>query len=72
MIDRLEKNELVRRRPHPSDRRSYVVALTEKGHLHHAEHHQMHLALTREITSTFTDEEISELSKLLKKLIDRF
>src|SRR3954464_8432695 len=35
-VDRLERNGLVARRPHPSDRRSSVVALTRAGATTHA------------------------------------
>lgn len=31
LIDRLEKLELVERRTHPSDRRAYLICLTEQG-----------------------------------------
>src|SRR6476620_9834494 len=36
-VDRLERNGLVARRPHPSDRRSSVIGLTRAGSTTHAE-----------------------------------
>jgi DNA-binding MarR family transcriptional regulator len=36
-VDRLERDGLVARRPHPSDRRSSVIALTRAGTTTHAE-----------------------------------
>jgi DNA-binding MarR family transcriptional regulator len=72
MIDRLEKNDLVQRLPHPDDRRSYRVALTPKGRQYHEEHHHLHLALTREITSTFSEREIGQLLTLMEKLMEGF
>lgn len=32
IVDRLEKNGLVNRLPHPTDRRTTLVAITEEGH----------------------------------------
>ncbi len=72
MIDRLEKNKLVARRPHARDRRSYNIALTPKGRRHFKEHHQLHLALTREITVPLTNAEIQALENSLMKIIARF
>jgi DNA-binding MarR family transcriptional regulator len=72
MIDRLEKNGLVQRHPHPDDRRSLMVTLTPKGNRYHAEHHNLHLALTREITSTFSEQEIKQLLILMGKLMEQF
>lgn len=72
MIDRLEKNGLVQRLPHPDDRRSFRLALTAKGNQYHEEHHHLHLALTREITSTFSEPEIGQLLALMEKLMEGF
>ncbi|MFN2366907.1 MAG: MarR family winged helix-turn-helix transcriptional regulator [Desulfurivibrionaceae bacterium] len=71
MIDRLEQQELLQRRPHQTDRRSYLIALTEKGRELFAEHHQYHLRLTEEITATLTREEHATFSAVLGKIISQ-
>ena len=71
MIDRLEQQELLQRRPHQTDRRSYLIALTEKGRELFAEHHQYHQRLTEEITASLSREEQSMFSAILGKIIGR-
>jgi DNA-binding MarR family transcriptional regulator len=72
MIDRLEKFKLVTRQPHARDRRSFNIVLTPKGRQHFKEHHQLHLALTREITASLSDEEMRQFEKSLMKTMERF
>jgi len=67
-IDRLEKQGLVTRIPHESDRRSILVALTEAGRELYLEHHAHHLHLTREIEAALTPEETEQLASILTKL----
>ncbi|WP_147819221.1 MarR family winged helix-turn-helix transcriptional regulator [Salidesulfovibrio onnuriiensis] len=72
MVDRLEKNELVRRRPHESDRRSILVELTDAGHEHFLEHDKLHKQLTEDITSALSEEERSSLAMVLEKMNREF
>jgi DNA-binding MarR family transcriptional regulator len=67
-IDRLEKQGLVARIPHETDRRSILVALTEAGQELYCEHHAHHLHLTREIQAALTPEETEQLASILTKL----
>ena len=69
MVDRLEQQGLLQRTPHETDRRSYLIALTEKGQGLFAEHHQYHLHLTQEITATLSAEEQALFSAVLEKVI---
>ena len=69
MIDRLEQQGMLKRTPHETDRRSYLIALTEKGQGLFAEHHQYHLRLTEEITATLSPEEQRLFSGVLEKII---
>ncbi|MBA3004228.1 MAG: MarR family transcriptional regulator [Desulfurivibrio sp.] len=69
MVDRLEQQGLLKRTPHETDRRSYLIALTEKGQELFSEHHQYHLHLTEEITSTLSREEQAQFSAVLEKII---
>ena len=72
MVDRLERNGLVVRQPHPTDRRSFVITLTEHGREHFEEHHQMHCLLTAEITASFDDDEMDRLKDYLERLVQKF
>ncbi len=72
MVDRLEKGGLVTRQPHPTDRRSYVIALTEKGLEHFQEHHQLHCLLTEELTASFSEDEVASLKHYLERLVQQF
>ena len=67
-IDRLEKQGLVARIPHETDRRSILVALTETGQALSREHHAHHLHLTREIQAALTPEETEQFASILTKL----
>jgi DNA-binding MarR family transcriptional regulator len=69
MIDRLEQQGLLQRTPHETDRRSYLIALTEKGQGLFAEHHQYHLHLTEEITATLSPAEQNLFSGVLGKVL---
>ncbi len=69
MVDRLEQQGLLQRTPHETDRRSYLIALTDKGQDLFAEHHQYHLRLTEEITATLSAEEQAQLGAILEKII---
>jgi DNA-binding MarR family transcriptional regulator len=67
-IDRLEKQGLVTRIPHATDRRSILVALTAAGEKLHREHHEHHLHLTRELRAALTPEETEQFESILAKL----
>ncbi len=69
MIDRLEQQELLKRTPHETDRRSYRIELTEKGQGLFAEHHQYHLRLIEEITTPLSKEEQTLFGAVLEKIL---
>lgn len=71
-IDRLEKKELLRRVPHQSDRRSYLIELTDKGREVFEMHHNHHLSLTREMMTGFTEQEQANFHNALKKAMKYF
>lgn len=64
-VDKLEKLNLVARKPHDTDRRSYFVILTDKGEKMFEEHHRFHKDFTSEISTELDIEEIETLSRLL-------
>ena len=69
MVDRLEEQGLLQRMPHETDRRSWLIELTEKGQVLFGQHHQYHLRLTEEITSTLSREEQELFCVMLEKIV---
>ncbi|WDN88600.1 hypothetical protein BuS5_01568 [Desulfosarcina sp. BuS5] len=72
MIDRLEQNDLILRKPHENDRRSIVLVLTKKGQKYFKEHHKLHLELTSEITSSLNEDETKQFYTFIEKLVSHF
>jgi DNA-binding MarR family transcriptional regulator len=72
MIDRLGKKNLVKRSPHETDRRAYLLVLTEKGLQSYQEHLNLHLKLTQDLITTLDDKEIKKLDAILEKLNENF
>ncbi|WP_205623701.1 MarR family winged helix-turn-helix transcriptional regulator [Desulfogranum japonicum] len=71
-IDRLEEKELLRRVPHKSDRRSYLIELTEKGQEVFKMHHNHHINLTREMMAGFSEQEQANFYGAVKKIMENF
>jgi len=71
MVDRLEQQGLLQRQAHETDRRSYLIVLTDKGEKLFAKHHQHHLGLTKEITAILSPGEQKQFSTILEKIIDQ-
>ncbi|MFX1480355.1 MAG: MarR family winged helix-turn-helix transcriptional regulator [Promethearchaeota archaeon] len=71
IIDTMEKNELVYREKNPSDRRSLLVKLTEKGKEIQSSTPPIKIILTN-CCEGFTSEEAKQLTHLLDKLSDSF
>ena len=69
MVDRLEEQGLLKRMPHETDRRSWLVELTEKGQEVFAQHHQHHLRFIEEITATLSGEEQELFRVILEKIV---
>lgn len=68
-VDRLERHELVSRRPHPSDRRSSVVALTRTGAATHAKAQRLIAAeLQARIGGVLSDRALEQLHRSTTKL----
>lgn len=68
LVDALEEDALIERRPDPSDRRSTLVHLTERGHERLGEMVQARRAAAGELLSALSDDEQHELRRLLAKL----
>jgi DNA-binding MarR family transcriptional regulator len=68
MIDRLEQNNLVTRKPHKTDRRAYLLVLTEKGLKYYKEHLNFHLKLTQEVIIALNEKDIESFNEILEKI----
>ena len=68
VVDRLEEKKLLKRVSHQTDRRSYLIELTEAGRKVFEKHHALHLDLTRNVLENLTDEEESRFWLFLKKV----
>jgi DNA-binding MarR family transcriptional regulator len=68
-LDRLEARGLVKREPHPSDRRSLEIALTTKGRKLVDDVVAGHVENERRMLSPLNDEEREQLTRILRKLL---
>jgi MarR family transcriptional regulator, 2-MHQ and catechol-resistance regulon repressor len=68
VIDNLEKYGLVKRSPHPQDRRSLIVSLTAKGEELISQVLPLHVKAIRDELSVLTLEEQETLGQLCRKL----
>jgi MarR family 2-MHQ and catechol resistance regulon transcriptional repressor len=68
VIDNLEKHNLVKRQPHPEDRRMVLVGLTEEGKQLIAELFPGHLAAIVDEMSVLDAQEQELLGRLCRKL----
>ena len=70
-IDRLEKKKLLQRKPHETDRRSFLIELTKKGDVCFRQHHNFHLKMTEEIFSGLTQAEQAAFETILEKVLKK-
>jgi len=67
-VDRLQKNNYAKRESIKEDRRVNLISLTEKGKKVFEEHHNYHINLTEQITSSLTLDETKQMFNILKKI----
>ena len=70
LVDELEAEGLVRRLPHPSDRRATLIELTERGREKIAEGYAEYVAVTSELFSVLSEEDQWQLIRLMDLLYD--
>jgi DNA-binding MarR family transcriptional regulator len=70
-VDKLEKLGLVERKPHESDRRSWLIVLTDEGKEMYEQHHKYHQEFTNEISRDLALEQIDNLTKYLNSILKR-
>lgn len=68
LIDRMEKEALVEKCLNPTDKRSTIAKLTEKGHELFNSVKDNHIIFSRQLTESLSDNEKEELNRLLEKL----
>ena len=71
-LDQLEKAGLVARTHNPEDRRSVIIALTEKGRAVVDEAVTAHVANQHRLVETLSSEERKQLDGLLRTFLGRF
>ncbi|MDY6879567.1 MAG: MarR family transcriptional regulator [Thermodesulfobacteriota bacterium] len=72
LVDRLEKAGCVERRKNPSDRRGYLIHLTEKGDRLAIQALPLVKGVNEEIKAGYTDEEVEAFKKVLIGAFDKF
>jgi len=70
LLDELEEKELIERRSHPSDRRSYSLHLTAKGEKAWIEINVIRREHQTELLSCLSSAEQKQLNELLQKIAD--
>ena len=68
ILDRLEKMDLVERRPHPDDRRAILACLTKKGRRYAREINSIMVKANEEFLSGLSAEESENFRNLLKQV----
>jgi DNA-binding MarR family transcriptional regulator len=70
LVDGLETEQLVRRVPHPDDRRATIVELTDAGRQVLSETFAVHSARAAKLFETLTPDEQATLLHLVRRLTD--
>jgi DNA-binding MarR family transcriptional regulator len=70
LVDNLEMANLVRRVPHPTDRRCKLLVITEAGKAYHTTAIEALQPLAGQVAALYTPEEQRTLASLLQRLND--
>jgi DNA-binding MarR family transcriptional regulator len=68
LVDALQKEGLVRRSPHPTDRRATVIELTEEGKQKARSTHENYHGLVSELFETLPEEDRRSLLRIIGSL----
>jgi DNA-binding MarR family transcriptional regulator len=68
LVDELERKRLVRRRPHPTDRRAHAVVLTPSGHRLLDQAFQLAIGIEQNLCADLQPGERDQLLHLLARL----
>ncbi|WP_196590841.1 MarR family winged helix-turn-helix transcriptional regulator [Pectinatus frisingensis] len=69
LLGKLKKNGYVERIKDDKDRRRMLIRLTEKGRTAAVMHHQIHVRIFDKMFSALSDEELTDLHRILEKLV---
>jgi DNA-binding MarR family transcriptional regulator len=72
MIELLERNGLVERQPHPSDRRAWQVFLTNNGQARHAQLRKNSEEIREVLNGALEPEELAIVQKALDRIVEAF
>jgi len=72
MVELLERNGLVERQPHPSDRRAWQVFLTDAGRARHAQLRENSEEIRNVLDGTLEPEELAIVQKALDRIAEAF
>ncbi len=72
LIDRLEKNEMVKREMNPTDRRQYLISITEKGKKGIDIVGEIAMQTNEKIKEGFSEEDISVFIRVLRAFENKF
>lgn len=70
IVDRMEAESLVKRLPHPDDRRSILVEVTAEGEARYIAGLETRRAAVKDILTAFSAEEQAQFVALLQKLVE--
>lgn len=70
MIDRLERMGLIRRMPHPDDRRASLICLEPEGRRLQGDIERRCQAVTERLMSKFSDEDYFQFMRLIRLMTD--
>jgi hypothetical protein len=65
------KKHLLKRTPHHTDRRAFLIELTPEGEACFKEHHEFHLKMTRKIVSGLTASEQKTFADVIEKILKK-
>lgn len=68
LLDRLERKDLIRRRPHDADRRSVVIELTDAGQALAPKLPPVFGDMTRKMLAGFDETELHTLTAMLRRM----
>ena len=69
---KIERNGLVERQPHPSDRRAWQVFLTDAGRARHAQLRENSEEIRDVLDGTLEPEELAIVQKALDRIAEAF
>ncbi len=72
LVDRLEKAGLAKRKPHPGDRRIFLIEITDKGKEVIGKAHQVVIRVNTEIKEGFSEEEMETFKHVINSFLIKF